>query len=362
MSINDWRVSRGPTVDIGPFDLNLGPGQVAVFMGPSGVGKTTLLLSFLGYQDRDVAISGSRHHRGESLRQGDVPSRSLYIPQNLPFNPNWEVQAFLRILAARDHGHRLSLMSGCRECRSRITDALVKVGLGHRAHAIVSELSGGESQRAALAQLHLLRDKLDIVVADEFVSATDPGMALSILDDLKNVLTSVGGVGLLALHDVHASLRIANQIVVVWPASITPVPWSVTYNSPAWDADVIHTMLCLARWLTGVEPSPATKQLMTALHEVICCKPESCDGRKASPLVMFGNETEQYHIGLDMERFFLEEDGDEHLRHPNPHAIMAPVRIMHDGLEFIGFTYLRAQQRLRVLAIVRRGQAEELRF
>jgi hypothetical protein len=194
---------------------------------------------------------------------------------------------------------------------------------------------------------------LDIVVADEFVSATDPGMALRILDDVRSVLAAVGAVGLLALHDVHAALRIANQIAVVWPAAVSPAPWIVLYDSPAWDADVLHTTLCLARWLTDVQPSAGTKELTTALRHWIYRKTGVGVVGTCRNLTVFGDDGRPLIPGADLQRVLLEDNGMDHLRRANPHAIMAPVRITHDGNEFIGFTSICAQRRSHVLASVR---------
>jgi len=262
LSIEDWTVRRDDR-EFGPLSLKIPAGTICTLMGPSGVGKTTLLKTILGFTE-SLAPSGTRVVNGVDLRHGTIPPRALYVPQSAPFNSNWEVESFLcRLKWKRER--LIDVLFPRRTSRTaRVHDVLSQLGLYDRRKATVAELSGGECQRAAVAQLLLLEP--EIFVGDEFVSALDPGMATAVLQLSRDCLRERGGVGLLALHDVHGACRVSDQIVMCWPNQQLP-PWYLTTSAERCTTDFVYTTLCLARWVSDGIQSLVLQHMVQALHE-----------------------------------------------------------------------------------------------
>ena len=154
-----------------------------------------------------------------------------------------------------------------------VEDVLRQLGLAERMHATAAELSGGEAQRAALAQLLLLRPQL--FVADEFLAAIDPGIGLWILDECRAVIKQTRGAAGLALHDVHAALHVSDSIVLLWPGLWEEKPWTVTRGSPLWEADALHALLCICRWIKDLRPTRGLKELLR--YAARLAKPATAD-------------------------------------------------------------------------------------
>jgi hypothetical protein len=196
----------------------------------------------------------------------------VLIPQGFPFNPNWEVRAFLLHLAA-------SAARGLtrREVSGVVDQVLRDLDLDHRARATVATLSGGEVQRAGIAQVLVLRavarvtgreGLLRLVAGDELASNLDPGLGQWVLDEIRSIVRDSHCGALLCLHDVQGALRASSIIHFLWPSWVTPTPWVLTQQSPWWRTDALHSLMCLARWVvdTGIEPSLA--QLVGLLRDV----------------------------------------------------------------------------------------------
>jgi ABC-type Mn2+/Zn2+ transport system ATPase subunit len=243
----DFGVLRNGQPIVSGLNVEFRRGEVTVFMGPSGVGKTSVMQAMLGYAYDGLSTIGERIYHESHLPHGEVlPGHNVYIPQHLPFNPNWEVGSFLCRLP---WGNRKWWHEFCPETPSRrrtVEGVLQKLGIGHRLRATVAELSGGEIQRAALAQLLLMRP--EIYVADEMTSGLDPGIATWVLDQCRVIVDDSDGCAALATHDVPGSLRIGNQVVLLWPKEVGERPWLLTRDSPYWDTDAMHAVLNLARW------------------------------------------------------------------------------------------------------------------
>lgn len=264
LELRNWQVNRWNCISIGPHNFLLSAGEIVVIIGPSGVGKTTWLLTLLGYEELDLKIGGERWQSGKQLKPGSVPTNALYIPQNLPFNPNWEVQEYLGRLPWGNRNYFNLLPISMQPTRlKRVHEVLDRIGLLHRAKATVAELSGGESQRAAIAQILLLSPQL--LVADEFISALDPGMSLWILDECRQQITQTGGAAIIALHDVQTAIKVADRILIFWAPTISPQPWELSDRSIVTNQSIIYTLLCLARWSKDLPFRTAIRHLIDYL-------------------------------------------------------------------------------------------------
>jgi len=243
--LKDWHVHREGALEVGPFDLDLESGTICTLMGASGVGKTTTLLTAMGYGERGLTVSGRRHQNGHLLRTRERVEDALYIPQTVPFNPNWEVASYLGRLPWKPRSARDRLFPRNKARMSRVMAVLDEVGLGGRAQATVRELSGGETQRAALAQFLLMQPGL--VVADEFVSALDPGTREWTLWRLRNMIREQGAIGLLALHDIDAALQVSDRLLLLWPHRIGMRPTQLE-RGPDLRRERVRAQLSLARF------------------------------------------------------------------------------------------------------------------
>ncbi len=267
LQLKNWHIHRGQEIDLGPLDFSIYGGEIVTVMGPSGVGKTTWLMSILGYEEVGLEVSGERLQYGHSLLPGRVPKQALYIPQAMPFNPNWEVQAFLSRLPWGQPTLLDQLFPLRKQRLAPVKTVLQQLGLSHRAKATLAELSGGEAQRAAVAQLFLMNPQL--FVADEFVSGLDPGMSTLILEQCRRNLQQSNGSAILALHDVQSALKSSDRILIVWPPSIDHLFWELQSGKHSWTSALLYTLLCLARWTKDLPFSSAIKSFIAQLGEWI---------------------------------------------------------------------------------------------
>ena len=158
-------------------DLSVSPGEVVAVAGPSGSGKSTLLACLAGLDDPDggtVLIEGARMSRQpEAVRsrlRRDVIG-ILYQSGNLL--PHLSVTGNMEVT------RRLTGTGGGKV----ISEVLDEVGIGHRAHAMPSTLSGGETARAGLAVAIVNNPRL--LLADEPTGELDAGSEQRLLALLR---------------------------------------------------------------------------------------------------------------------------------------------------------------------------------
>ncbi|MFQ3665233.1 MAG: ATP-binding cassette domain-containing protein, partial [Sphingomonadaceae bacterium] len=188
-------------------------------MGPSGSGKSSLVAILAG----QVAPTAGRV---------ELAGRVARIHQDLRLVPR--ASALRNVL----HGclGRVSFGQSLRfpaSERQRAEALLRRVGLGHRLHAPVRTLSGGEAQRVAIARA-LMQDP-DILLADEPVASLDPANAAAIMALLDELRRERGLTLVSVLHDVALAERHADTIVRLQQGSVVPPDgdWSATAAAPA---------------------------------------------------------------------------------------------------------------------------------
>ena len=187
------------------LDLDLPAGRTTCLLGPSGVGKSSLLRLMAGISPEATARVLSADDGGT------ITGRIAYMDQRDLLLP------WLNVLDNITLGARLR---GEAADRHRAMALLRHVGLDDVATARPAALSGGMRQRAALART-LMEDQ-PVVLMDEPFWAVDALTRLRLQDLAAELL--VGRTILLVTHDPLEALRLGHQILVLSgePASLGP--------------------------------------------------------------------------------------------------------------------------------------------
>src|SRR5215472_8661556 len=178
------------------IDLNIRLGELTMLVGPSGSGKTTLLSVITGLLD---ATSGELVVLGQRPAKLSPEELILFRRENLGF----VFQQFNLIpsLTAAENVAVPLLAGGVnrRQAIPRGEEFLASLGMAHRAHALPSELSGGEQQRVALAQALIHEPKL--IVCDEPTSALDGRTGHAVMDLLSATAVRPDRAVIIVTHD-----------------------------------------------------------------------------------------------------------------------------------------------------------------
>ncbi|HCX87043.1 MAG TPA: zinc ABC transporter ATP-binding protein ZnuC [Gammaproteobacteria bacterium] len=169
-------------------DLSVRRREIVTVVGPNGSGKTTLLKVLIGAQ----APSEGVVVREAGIKIGYVPQR-LAIDQAMP------------LTVARWLG-----LSGTTAKESHLQIA-EQVGISVLLKQQMTSLSGGEFQRALLAQALLVRP--DLLVLDEPTQGLDQPAVASFYRLIEDVRTDLDCAVLMVSHDLHVVMRSSDHVI-----------------------------------------------------------------------------------------------------------------------------------------------------
>ncbi|MDI6750110.1 MAG: ABC transporter ATP-binding protein [Pseudomonadota bacterium] len=179
-------------------DMTVWPGEVVGLVGPSGSGKSTLL-KCLGAVIEPTA--GRMELAGEVIYDDGWKIRDLralrrdkigfvfQAPYLIPFLDVTDNVALLPMLAGQDNA----------SARKRALELLTALDVAHRAGASVSQLSGGEQQRVAIARS--LANHAPVILADEPTAPLDSARALTVVRILNDLAHEYRTAIVVVTHD-----------------------------------------------------------------------------------------------------------------------------------------------------------------
>ncbi len=210
IEVNDLTFKRGERTIYDGIDLIIPKGKITAIMGPSGIGKTTLL-RLIGGQ--------LKPERGSIMFNGDdiptLPRQRLYEVRkqiSMLFQSGalfTDISVFDNVaFPLREHTDLPESI-----IRSIVLMKLQSVGLRGARDLMPSELSGGMARRAALARAIALDPEL--IMFDEPFAGQDPISMGVLVRLIRKLNDAIGLTSIVVSHDVTEVMSIADYIYII---------------------------------------------------------------------------------------------------------------------------------------------------
>jgi ABC-type polar amino acid transport system ATPase subunit len=211
--------------------LAIRPGEVAVVVGPSGGGKSTLLRCINGletFQAGEVQVDGDVFRAGPGREAGAL--RQLRRRVGMVFQ-QFNLFPHLSVLDNVLAGPLYALGRRRGEAEPEARQLLDRVGLADKAGARPGQLSGGQQQRVAIARALAVRP--EAILFDEPTSALDPRMAGEVLQVIAG-LADAGQTMVVVTHAMGFARRVADTVHVMHVGRVVESgPPEQVFNHPA---------------------------------------------------------------------------------------------------------------------------------
>lgn len=189
------------------ISLSIEAGETVGILGPSGAGKTSLLMIMAGLEsltsgrislaDHDITTMGEDSLAALRRDQVGIVFQAFRLIPSMTALQNVAVPLEL---------------AGRRDADEAAAAALDSVGLGHRKTHLPDQMSGGEQQRVAIARA--IAPKPRILLADEPTGNLDSGTSEKVITTLFEATRSAGAALVLVTHDAALAERCSRVLTI----------------------------------------------------------------------------------------------------------------------------------------------------
>lgn len=210
IKINNLSFKRGSRDIFQNLNLDIQTGKITAIMGPSGIGKTTLLKLISGQlipDEGEVLFNGENIHKVSSARLYELRKQmGMLFQSGALFS---DINVFDNVAFSLKEHTKLP----AEIIRQIVLMKLQAVGLRGASNLMPSELSGGMARRAALARAIALDPKL--IMYDEPFAGQDPISMGVIINLIKKLNDSLNLTSVVVSHDVAEVLEIADYAYLI---------------------------------------------------------------------------------------------------------------------------------------------------
>jgi len=202
----DFKVENKVKVKNVSFSIE-NEGDIICLLGPSGIGKTTILRTIAGLQNID---KGSIELRGKTLSSKKIniePENrniSLAFQENSLF-PHYDIKKNILLGAERNKGKKKQSIN--------FEELIDLLDISQVLNKFPHEISAGEAQRAALARSLITQP--DLLLLDEPLSNVDQSFKEEIQEKLKKLLTNLKITTIIVTHDSYEAFYLGSKCGII---------------------------------------------------------------------------------------------------------------------------------------------------
>ena len=194
-----WRAPRAPG-----FQPSVCRRKITTILGPSGSGKSTALALIAGLKQPD---GGTVHLDGRDITAIPPERRDFGVVfQNYSLFPHLSVQKNV------EFGLRVRGVPAA-ERSARARETLVLTRIEHLAERRITEISGGEQQRVAMARALAIRPSL--LLMDEPLSALDAKLREELRAELLRLLGELAVTTIYVTHDQTEAMSLGHEMIIL---------------------------------------------------------------------------------------------------------------------------------------------------
>jgi ABC-type Mn2+/Zn2+ transport system ATPase subunit len=207
LEVRGLGVHYGPSHVLHHVSFRVGAGELIAVIGPNGAGKSTMFKAICGLVNHEGVVEVNGVHCHDHTDRMDL----AYIPQRHDSDLNFPITVGELVMAGRRRFRRWYQRPSDDDVTATEL-ALERVRLAGTAHRSLTELSGGQLQRAYVARA--LAQEASVVLLDEALSGVDQPSTLELLDVFET-LAAHGTTLLVATHDLALARRRFSRCLAV---------------------------------------------------------------------------------------------------------------------------------------------------